>query len=278
MKKFLGKFGVLINAAKKFDQDHGFLLSAGITFNILLCFIPLALLLLSVIGTYLFTKEAVLKQIRNFISQAAPSLDPGIMENISTLVQDREIIGVLGIAGLIWTSTWVFASLRSALNIVMKVEKERSLLQGKAVDILMIFLVIIFLLISMALTSFVTFIENYELPFRMGSFLQWLLKYILPFFFTYGMFFLIYKIIPNRRIHFKTALLTALFTSVLWEAAKQFFGWYILHLGRFSVVYGSLSTLIIFFFWLYYSSAILLMGGEVAYFLESARERSEEPP
>jgi membrane protein len=89
------------------------------------------------------------------------------------------------------------------------------------------------------------------------------------------MCFLIYKIIPNRKIHFGTALQAALFTGVFWEVAKQLFGWYVLHLGRFSMVYGSLSTLAIFFFWIYYSSAILLLGGEVACLLERIREKAQ---
>jgi membrane protein len=77
------------------------------------------------------------------------------------------------------------------------------------------------------------------------------------------MFFLIYKIIPNKKINFTVALQAALFTSLLWEGAKQFFGWYVLGLGEFTVIYGSLSTLAIFVLWVYYSSTILLLGGEV---------------
>ncbi len=85
------------------------------------------------------------------------------------------------------------------------------------------------------------------------------------------MSFLIYKIIPNRRIRFKTALQAALFTSLLWEVAKQLFGWYVLHSERFSMVYGSLGTIAIFFLWIYYSSAILLLGGEVAFLMEKRK-------
>jgi len=268
MKKLLNKILLLPEAAKKFDEDHGFLLAAGISFNLLLCLIPLILLLLAVIGTYLFTDQDIVDHIRAYMEKAAPTLDPEIMQSIWELIQGRQIVGVLGIGGLIWTSTWVFASLRSALNIVMKAERSRSIVRGKAIDILMIFLVTAFLLVSMALTSFVAFIQNYELPFQIGPILQWILKYILPYFFTYWMFFLIYKIIPNRQIHLKTAMLTALFTSLLWEVAKQFFGWYVLHLSRFPLIFGSLSALVIFVFWVYYSSAILLLGGEAAYLLE----------
>jgi membrane protein len=58
----------------------------------------------------------------------------------------------------------------------------------------------------------------------------------------------------------------------LWEVAKQLFGWYVLHLGRFSIIYGSLSALAIFFLWIYYSSVILILGGEVAFLLEKERK------
>jgi membrane protein len=99
-----------------------------------------------------------------------------------------------------------------------------------------------------------------------------ILKYFIPFFFTFWMCFLIYKIIPDKKIHFKEALQAAFFTSLFWEAAKQLFGWYVLRLGGFSMIYGSLSALVIFFLWIYYSSVILLLGGEVALHLERNRE------
>ena len=69
------------------------------------------------------------------------------------------------------------------------------------------------------------------------------------------------------------AFKAALFTSLLWEVTKQLFGWYIMGLGRFSLIYGSLTALIIFVLWVYYSSSILLLGGEVAFLLE--RERTQ---
>jgi membrane protein len=159
---------------------------------------------------------------------------------------------------------------------IFQVERDRGILREKATDLFMILLAGIFLLLSMIFTSGITFIQSYRFgPFlSLGPTLRFILKYIIPFFFTFWMCFLIYKIIPNRKIQFKTALQAALFTSLLWEVAKQLFGWYVLHLGRFSMVYGSLSTLAIFFFWIYYSSVILLMGGEVAFLLEKRGNRT----
>jgi membrane protein len=85
------------------------------------------------------------------------------------------------------------------------------------------------------------------------------------------MFFLIYKIAPNKKIHSGIALKATFVASILWEVAKQLFGWYILHLGRFSVIYGSLATLAIFLLWVYYTSAIFLLGGEIASLLEQKK-------
>ena len=243
------KLHLLWGVLRKFNDDHGFFLSSGITFNLLICLIPFILLLLALLGTYLYGYREVLNHIRHYMENAFPSLDPKIMNNILRIIRDRKIVGVVGIVGLVWTSTWVFSSLRTALNIVFQVETGRGILRGKGIDLLMILLAGTFLLISMVLTSGVTFVQGYRFsPFlNMVPVIRFILKYLIPFFFTFWMCFLIYKIIPNKKIHFKTALQAALFTSLLWEVSKQLFGWYVLHLGRFSILYGSMSTVAIFF-------------------------------
>jgi len=272
-KGLKNKLHLLWNMLKKFHDDHGFFLSSGITFNLLICLIPLILLLLALLATYLYSFREVLNHIRHYMENAFPSLDPKIMNNLLRIIRDRKIVGGLGIVGLVWTSTCVFSSLRTALNMVFQVETGRGILRGKGIDLLMILLVGIFLLISMLITSGVAFVQGYRFrPFLdMMPIVRFVLKYLIPFFFTFWMCFLIYKIIPNKKIRIKTALQAALFTSLLWEVSKQLFGWYVLHLGRFSVLYGSLSTLAIFFLWVYYSSVILLLGGEVAFLIEKKK-------
>jgi membrane protein len=198
------------------------------------------------------------------------------MRTILQITQTRKIVGILGIAGLLWTSTWVFSSLRTALNVIFQVEEGRGIVKGKAIDLLMIFLAGIALFMSMTLTSAITFLQSYRLPAAvdMAPFVQWILKYLIPFLFTFWMFFLIYEIIPNRKVKIGPAFKAALFSSLLWEIAKQLFGAYVRHLGRFSVIYGSLGTITILFLWIYYSSAILLLGGEIAVLLESKNNQS----
>jgi membrane protein len=258
-------------ALKKFDSDQGFYHSSAIAFNLLICFVPFLLLLLSLVGTYLYSSQEVLSHIRHYLETVAPSLDPKITRNILQITQTRKIIGILGIGGLLWTSTWVFGSLRIALNVIFQVEEGHGIVKGKAIDLLMIFLAGIALLMSMTLTSAVTFLQSYRLPaaINMVPFIHWILKYPIPFFLTFWMFFWVYEIIPRKKVKVGPALKAAVFSSLLWQVAKQLFGWYVRHVGKFSVVYGSLGTITILFLWIYYSSAILLLGGEIAVLLDS---------
>jgi membrane protein len=214
------------------------------------------MLLLALVGTYLYNDQEVLNYIRAYFRDVAPALDPKIMSNLMDVIQNRQIVGILGFVGLLWFSTWVFSSLRIALNIVFRVEKS---------------------LVSMILSSFVTFLPGYQgrIPVAIGPTIQWILKYLLPFSLTFCMFFLIYKITPHKKVHFKSALQAALFTGLLWELAKHLFAWYVVHLAEYSIFYGSFSTLVIFVLWVYYSSTILIAGGEFAYFLEEDRRRSK---
>lgn len=61
-KHILPKFHFLWAALKKFDDDHGFFLSSGITFDLLICLIPLILLLLGLLGTYLYSTFTVTRK------------------------------------------------------------------------------------------------------------------------------------------------------------------------------------------------------------------------
>jgi membrane protein len=56
----------------------------------------------------------------------------------------------------------------------------------------------------------------------------------------------------------------ALLASVLWEAAKQTFRWYILTLGVYDRIYGPLGALVALSMFVYYSGIVFVLGAELA--------------
>jgi membrane protein len=266
---------ILWSAVRKFDADNGFFLASGLAFNLLLSVVPGMLLLLSLTGTYLYSDAEVTEHIAQYFRDLVPSLDPKIMSNLMGIIHGRKVAGAIAVAGLVWTASMAFGSLRTSLDMVFGVEQGRGTLRGKAVDLLMILVAGSTFLASMLLTSWINVIQRYGASFSidLGPLLTLVLKYLLPFLFTLLMSFLILTIVPDRKTPPVPALKAALFTSLLWEAAKQLFGFYVLHAGTYSLVYGSLSTIALFFLWIYYSAAIFLLGAEVAFALEQRQGR-----
>ena len=134
--KILKNFALLWQALRKFNDDNGFFLSSGIAFNILINLISFIMLLLALVGTYLYNDQDVFNHIRSYFREMAPALDPRIAINLTDIIQKRHLVGILGFLGLLWFSTWVFRSLRIAFNIVFRVETSRGMLRGIVVDLL----------------------------------------------------------------------------------------------------------------------------------------------
>jgi len=273
LRKVLKNFALLWPSLKKFNSDNGFFLASGITFNILVNLIPFIMLLLAVAGTYLYNHQAVLDHLHAYFRDMAPALDPKIMKYLTDVIQTRHVVGVIGFIALLWFSTFVFGALQIAFNIVFPVEKGRRMLSGIGIDLLMILLAGILLFISMFLSSSMAALKSYhgQIPVVLGPAVQWILRYALPFIFTVCMFFLIYKIIPNKKVHYRSALQAAFLTGLLWELTKHLFTLYVVHIGHSSILYGPLNTVVLFVLWVYYSSAIVIVGGEFAYLLEEER-------
>jgi hypothetical protein len=81
LKKILKNLRLLWQALRKFNDDNGFFLSSGITFDILINLIPFIMLLLALVGTYLYNDQQVLNHIRAYFRDLAPTLDPKGYEN-----------------------------------------------------------------------------------------------------------------------------------------------------------------------------------------------------
>jgi membrane protein len=256
-----------------FRRDQGFFLAAALAFSLLLSVIPLCLLLLSVLGTWVSGDAAVAEHLARYLRTLVPAQDQKTVESLLGIVRHRRTAGVVGLAGLAWTASMVFGSLRISLNVIFGVARGRGTLRALAADLLMILLSGSLLLASMLLTSWIAILQRYSvrlLP-QVGPLGSFLFKYPVPLLFTVLMCFMVYAIAPNRRMPLTPTLKAALFTGLMWETAKQLFGWYVLHLGRYTLIYGSLSAAAVFVLWIYYSAAIFLLGAEVAAAIEETR-------
>ena len=74
------------------------------------------------------------------------------------------------------------------------------------------------------------------------------------------------------------AIWGGLFTSVMIEAAKHMFTWYVGSISQLGTVYGSLSVFIIFLIWVFYCACIFILGAEIVHTLDTRANRDAMRP
>jgi hypothetical protein len=92
------------------------------------------------------------------------------------------------------------------------------------------------------------------------------------------MFLLIYRYLPYRRVHWRTALVAASFTTFAFEVLRRVFAWYALNIANYSGTYANFINLVILVFWMYWIGIAFIIGGEVGqvYSMRRIRRRQKE--
>jgi membrane protein len=270
-KKPIGWFG-------KMERDGIFFLASGLAFNFLICFIPLLIVLLAIMGFFLHSSQEILNYIRFYVEKMLPYASPRLTENILNLVRDRKIIGLIGFLGLLWTATRLFASIRTVLDKTLETDTPHGYFKGKLFDLLMVLVTGVLFLLSMVLTGLADLLRT--LPERFGvtspNFfpISWgglLISIGVGYLFSVLMFFFLFRFSPSRRPGNRSALFTSLIVAGLWDLAKYFFRLYVEFIDSFTAVYGSLGLLVVFILWIYYSCLFFVLGGEIVWLLERGK-------
>lgn len=257
----------------KFDEDHIWILSAGIAFELLLCLIPFNLILFSILGAYLKSDSAV-GYIDTYLNNTL-HLPPEIKENLrSTLFakmgeisSNISITVIIGILGLLWTTSGLFSSIRSVINKIYKIDIEVFFIWAKLRDMGMVLIVTVLFFISFLMTSIYSLVANIDEKYLFGilttPFLANVVPIILGMLFSFLMFYLILKFLPHGKISNNTILLSSISSSILWEILKYAFTFYLLKLSNLTAVYGIYASITVLILWIYYSSVTFVIGAEI---------------
>jgi membrane protein len=89
-----------------------------------------------------------------------------------------------------------------------------------------------------------------------------LARYTLAFVTTVLVTSMLYYFGPNRKQRWQHVWPGAILATVLWLLATSGFGWYVVHIGHYNVMYGSVGAGIALLVWMYLMAAIALIGCE----------------
>ena len=193
-----------------------------------------------------------------------------ITEHLLTFVDNIKVgvLGFVGIALLFYTVISLIQKIERAFNSTWQITSYRSIGQrfSDYLSVIMVGPVLVFVAIGItAGISSSTLVETLSQIEPFGSLLLFLGK-IIPYLLIIAAFTFIYTIIPNTKVHIKSALTGAVIAGVLWETTGWLFTSFVANSANYAAVYSSFAVLMIFMIWLYLSWLILLIGSSIAYY------------
>jgi membrane protein len=268
-----------VTIAFRADDDHVFLLAAGIAFNIIIALIPTLLILLFVLGSFV-DADRVLEQINEYAATwiVADGYRNDLVETIRTqfnaLIENSGVAGLIGIVGLLWTGSALATSIRVAINKVLRCREVRSYLIYKLFDISTIAVLGLLVFVSIVMGTLYQFVvarstwlvEKLDLP-GIDGFLPELIAVVV----TFVLFLVIFRYMPYQKQERHIIWIGAIASTVLWELARLVFRFYLGEFTTFSRIYGAYAFFASAIFWLYYSALVFLLGAEVAYHVKQSR-------
>jgi membrane protein len=278
-----GFLGRTLQAA---DENNIPFLASALTFDALLAAVPFILLVL--IGlTHLAQAvthgppvDTVLLFHRFLPPHVAADRDPfGMVERLLTgITQNRGQLSLYAAPAFLWFSTRLFAGIRTALNDIYDVSLRPARPRGfiavyvraKVRDAIMVMGTVLLFLMNTLLTTGLAIIQARgtatvpQLAFFVST-VGRLITELLAFSFSVSLFYLTYRYSSARRLPWKTALLAATFTAVLFEVAKRLYALYLANFTASGAWGGdaNLAAVALFVLWIYYTAIVFLLGAVV---------------
>lgn len=272
-------FKLLGTTFKRFNADRCFNQSIVISYFTLLCAVPLIALFAFATTKILGSYELAIRSLNIFTEDFFAKFDLSFFTKLSSISKNIGNLGWFGLLGSLIAGSFLFSNLIYSVNTIFKSQRQKSFFYNRLMEYIIMFITGVILFFSLSITAVWTalhrtikassFVRDYLNPDIMAVVNNFFVQYLIPFTLGFLVLFVIYKYIPETKVHTRAAAAAAAVGSILWEIFKRIFVVYVANFSAVGIVLskllqGTLTSIIFFLLWISFSLAILLWGAELA--------------
>ncbi|UOE41496.1 YihY/virulence factor BrkB family protein [Chryseobacterium suipulveris] len=244
--------------------------SASIAYNAIFSLPGLLIIIIWVAGMF-FGDEAIRGEITRQISGiTGKEIGDSVQDMVMSAVWDREnvFMKIIGIASLVFGATTLFFQMQQSLNTLWDVEAApkkafQKYILDRANSLGMILIIAFLLLISLVLSSLLGIASDW-ITRRFGIetliFTQ-IVNFVVSFVVVTVLFAMMFKILPDVDISWRSVWMGALLTAFLFNVGKYLLGIYF-EFSKPTSVFGAAGTIILLMMWINYSCQLVFFGAE----------------
>jgi membrane protein len=246
---------------RRWTEDRCPQVAASLTFTTLIALTPVFAISVALLSSAPFF-EQVMVQLKVFLlMNLAPEIAGKIItEYMTQFARNAGRLTALGVSVLFITAIALMLTIDRSFNAIWRVRRRRPYWLSVLTYLLLMLAAPVLLGVGVTITTYVmTLSAGVGLP----EFANPAVLRFIPVFFSALSFFLLYRVVPHRRVPWRHAAVGGIVAAVMFEAAKELFGYYVRHGPAYNVLYGTFAALPFFLLWVYLSWLVVLVGAEL---------------
>lgn len=260
---------IVVIAARGFVNNKVMLEASAQTFYSMLAVVPLAAIAFAVAKGFGLDQNLEDQLIKNFETQK--EVLNWLLSNARNALDATKggYMAGVGVIVLLWSGMSLLDSIERSFNNIWEIKNSRPWVR-KFTDYLTIMLIApIFLILSGSITVFINtnledFLSESAILESMKPLVSFLVK-LIPFILTWLVLTVLFIVMPNTKVKFKSALVAGILSGTL----LQFLQWLYIDLQfgitRLNSIYGSFAAIPLFIVWIQMSWLVVLLGAELSF-------------
>lgn len=258
-------FDHLVRAGQRYKADHGDRLAAALTMYAILALLPLLLVAMSVLGYVLANDPDAQADIFRKVTGVVPGVGAQLSDAMGAVRESRQAIGIVGVAGLLFSGLGGIDALRDALRLMWHQDVDAGgFLKKKGVDAVTVVVLAATLAVSFGISALATggagaLLDRAGVGGPVSQGILNGLSFAVGVLVDAAMFLVLFKWLPRVDWPWQRLVRGALFGGFGFGALKLIGGWYV---GRTAVkstaLYGSIGSAIAVLVGLYLVSRVIM--------------------
>jgi membrane protein len=254
--------GFLIFVWRRWREDRCPQVAAALTYVTLLALVPVFVIGVAVLSSAPMFADEIEELKRFLLRTLVPDIARHIISvNLAQFQHNAARLTTLGLAGVLALALMLLLSIERTLNTIWRVRRTRPYWVSVLTYTLLVLVGPLLIGASLTMTTYLSPLVPPMIGLKPEPHSPYLR--LLPFVDTILALFLIYWLLPHRRVPWRHALLGALVAGTLFESAKGIFSLYARMAPTYNVLYGAFAAVPFFLVWVYLSWLTILLGAEL---------------
>jgi membrane protein len=244
-----------------FQKNNNFEAAASLSFYSFLAFIPLLLMVVYPLGSFLITSQLAIDALEHLFPKLFPDINRLLLKEVQAIARHRALWETFNFVTLFWLILPFSKACSTQFSMIFKFKRDLSLFKAKLWDSLG-GLIILGLFLLLVISEFLYSLSVRTFFVDLPRILD-IIYLFAPFFIALAVLFFFFLFFVPVKVKWHYVLIGALITVSLWTLIRPAFSLFLQVNPHYGFAFGSLKTIFLLVVWVYYSFLAILAGAEV---------------